>query len=125
MSTTHKVTLKLKDPSYTEGDQMYPGDLEAEGETVWHVDPGQCNHADTICMTCVRDWTEGYLATVHFGPESGVQPSFSLNQMVELQDGFITAAQLLHQAIEAIFDGAGNAANTIVKMVSSALKPHE
>lgn len=119
---THKVTLRIKDPSFQEGGQVFPGDLDAECETVWHVDPADCDHRDTLCMTCVRDWTQENWATIHFGPETGLQPTFSLNQMVELQAEFVTAAQLLHTAIASVCEGFDAAAGQVLKSIKDALK---
>ena len=110
---THKVTLRMKDPSFQEDGKVFPGDLDAECETVWHTDPADCDHRDTLCMTCVRDWTHDNWATIHFGPEFA-QSTFSLNQMVELQAEFVSAAQLLHTAVVTLSDGFDAAANQIV-----------
>jgi hypothetical protein len=121
--TTHKVTLKMKDPSFEKGGETFPGDLGAESETVWHVDPNQCVHKNTLCIRCVQTWTYDNWATIHFGPDTGVEPpSYSLNELVELQASFIACAQLLATAVSPLFDTAVDAAAQVAHIAAAAVR---
>ena len=122
--TTHRVTLKVKDPSFEANGETYPGDLAAESETVWHIRPGDCDHKNSICMTCVRDWTEGYWATVHFGPARGkdIPPTWSLNEMVEIQTMFMESAQMLVGALNALSATVTAAGRQVTDWVTDAIR---
>jgi hypothetical protein len=118
---THRVTLKVKDPSFQDTyGHMYPGDLSAEGETVWYLNPADCDHRQTICISCIKDWTDGFWATIHFGPNrpKNVPLTFSLNDMVEIQEAFVTAAQLLCTAMRPLFDAMETASAQIALMAT-------
>jgi len=121
--TTHRVVLKIKDTSYEKDGEFFAGDLAEERETVWHVNPAECNHTETMCFNCIRDWTEGYWATLYFGPSHPEQPFVDLNQMVELQGAFVSAAQAVHVTVKTAVETFERLAKDTFNRISQSLKP--